>query len=110
MKYSLVHDLASEVASNPSGTLATQLKADPAKALKDLAAPPLDVQHDKWVYRMIVGGLISIVLGAMIGTCLLLWHSGTISVESLTAMGSAAVGGLVGILVPSPAQARTPQS
>jgi len=53
---------------------------------------------DPWIYRMIVGVLGLVMLAVVIG--------GLLSVkdmpQGILAIGSAAVGGLVGLLVPSP--------
>lgn len=88
--------------------LADQVRADPAATLQRVAEqvvrelpPPL--QSDPWIYRIVVLVLGLSVLSALIGAIYLSAQKLPIP-ETLTALGSAAVGALAGLLAPSPAQ------
>ncbi|WP_156330091.1 hypothetical protein [Bosea vaviloviae] len=54
------------------------------------------------VYRMVVGFLGSTVLMVALGTIALTWHGVGNMPDVLTALGSAAVGALAGLLAPTP--------
>lgn len=95
-KYQSVAELAAQVAGDT--TLQNQIKANPAAAIASLAAP---LQSDVWIYRMVVGALGLAVLAAIIGAIVLAAVKMTIP-DVLTALGSAAVGALAGLLAPSP--------
>jgi hypothetical protein len=95
--------------------LLDQVKADPQNTLEALAAqvttawPPPAFVTDVWVYRMVVVSLGVVCGCAVVGTIYLTatW-SGTAPVQipdALTALGSAAVGALAGLLAPSPGRA-----
>lgn len=60
---------------------------------------------DKWLYRMVVGVLGLTVVAALIGT-LALAMNGQSAPEVVVALGSAAIGGLAGLLAPSPINRR----
>lgn len=101
-KFSSVHDLARAVAESPD--LAQKISANPVQALTEVAVPPL--QSDKWIYRSVVWALGLAVLVALIGAILLTaWKVAEVP-QILTAIGSAAVGALAGLLAPSPATQR----
>lgn len=92
-------ELADLVANNPQ--LAQDVKDNPDK-LRELAQSPL--QTDKAVYRLVVIALGLAVLIAA-GGALWLGLRGSAAVpDALTAIGSAAVGALAGLLAPSPAR------
>jgi hypothetical protein len=57
---------------------------------------------DPWIYRMVVGVLGLVVLAVVIGGLLLQMQIGKDIPQGILAIGSAAAGGLVGLLVPSP--------
>ncbi len=57
---------------------------------------------DFWLFRMIIGALGLVALLAMIGA-IILAMSGKAIPDLLTALGSAAIGALAGLLAPSPA-------
>lgn len=59
-------------------------------------------QHDKWLYRMVVVVLGLTVVSSMVGT-IILAMAGQSTPEVVVALGSAAIGGLAGLLAPSPA-------
>ena len=96
-------ELVQRVAQNPN--LVAELKADPLPTLENLAnqvvrdLPPA-LQSDPWIYRIVVSILCMVVLVTMIGATLLGYDKITIP-ETLTAIGSAAVGALAGLLAPS---------
>jgi hypothetical protein len=92
-----VSELAVRVAQDP--VLADKLKTNPAETLAGIAAP---LQSDTWIYRMIVAALGLAVLIAIVGA-IILAIAGKPIPELLTALGSAAVGALAGLLAPSPA-------
>lgn len=62
-------------------------------------------QQDVWVYRMVVAALSLAVLASLIGA-IILAIEGRSTPELLVALGSAAVGGLAGLLAPSPLNRR----
>ncbi len=101
-RYTSVNDLAMAVAQTPS--LEEAIKANPAEAIANLAERPLDT--DVWIYRMVVGALGLTLLVALIGGIVLAATSKDASntLNLLTALGSAAVGALAGLLAPSPRQ------
>lgn len=90
-----VRELLDEVKRDPA--LEQEIKNDPAGALARLAAPIPDTK----VYRIVVTALGLAVLIALIGSIILVYKDKT-NLEVLTALGSAAVGALAGLLAPSP--------
>ena len=96
MKIHSVSELAVRAAQDPA--LQAQIKADPVTAIANVAAP---LQTDVWIYRMVVGALGLVVLIAIIGAIVLTFKGQTVP-DVLTALGSAAVGALAGLLAPSP--------
>jgi hypothetical protein len=103
-KFSLTSDLAAHVAQDVTAQQA--LKTDPVKALADLAAPPPPLQSDAWIYRLVVLALGLALLIALLGAIVLSFQGKGETPQILTALGSAAVGALAGLLAPSPASAR----
>ena len=86
------------------------LKSDPIPELEKLSAeakeavpppPPPAYLGDVWLYRIAVSVLGSLTLIAAIGSIILV-AAGRTTPEVLVALGSAAIGGLVGLFVPSP--------
>jgi len=57
--------------------------------------------HDIWLYRIVVAVLGLTVVASVIGA-IVLTLSGQSTPEVLVALGSAAIGGLAGLLAPSP--------
>jgi hypothetical protein len=90
-----VRDLAVRVSQDPQ--LATEISQDPAGTLARVAAP----LPDTTVYKIVVSALGLAVLIALIGAIILTLRDKT-NLEVLTAIGSAAVGALAGLLAPSP--------
>jgi hypothetical protein len=58
-------------------------------------------QHDKWLYRMVVLVLGLTLVSSILGT-IVLAMAGQSTPEVVVALGSAAIGGLAGLLAPSP--------
>jgi len=69
-----------------------------------MAAQPIQFTADPWIYRFVVGVLGLLVLIVVFGAVVL----GKDIPQGILALGSAAVGGLVGLLVPSPVAKSTP--
>ena len=90
-------ELAIRVARDPA--LQAQMQQDPVGTIASLAAP---LQSDVWIYRMVVGALGLAVLIAIIGAIILSMNGDGNIPDVLTALGSAAVGALAGLLAPSP--------
>ena len=59
------------------------------------------LQNDIWLYRLVVAVLGLTVVGSITGA-IVLALSGQSTPEVLVALGSAAIGGLAGLLAPSP--------
>lgn len=89
--------------------LSEQIKIDPAATLRTLAnqvvrdIPPVPLQSDAVIYRIVVSVLGAAVVVALVGAVVLSVMNLKIP-ETLTALGSAAVGALAGLLAPSPTQ------
>lgn len=88
-----------------------ELKKDPAAVLKRAKEQivrdyPRALESDKWIYRIVVLALSSIAIASVIGAIVLaaMAPSGTpINIpDVITALGSAAIGALAGLLAPSP--------
>ncbi len=88
--------LAEAVENDPA--LAARMRVDPAGTLREMARP---LQTDVWIYRAVVGALGSGVMFAMVGALILAFY-GKPTPEVVTALGSACVGALAGLLAPSP--------
>mgnify|MGYP001576238022 CR=1 FL=1 len=86
-----------------------EIKRDPVTALQNLAeavvrdTPPRPLESDVMVYRLVVGALGSVVVLSVLGVIVLAGLTRAVP-ETLTALGSAAIGCLGGILAPSPRQ------
>jgi hypothetical protein len=98
--------LAARIADNAA--LQDQVRADPAKAVGALAdeivrSLPPALQSDPWVYRMVVLFLGCAVIISLVGATVLVYSGGEKTPDILTAIGSAAVGALAGLLAPAPA-------
>ena len=92
-----------------SPDLIQELKSKPEETLKKLEhqvvnALPRALEQDKWVYRIVVGSLSLVVLVVVLGVIYLTAKAtaGTPNIpDVLTALGSAAIGALAGLLAPS---------
>lgn len=93
-------ELTAKVKANPE----VELPKLAEQVVRELPPPPLD--SDPWIYRIVVLALGSTVLIVVGGAVVLAaTHAGTSDLkipEVLTAIGSAAVGALAGLLAPSP--------
>jgi hypothetical protein len=93
-----LNDLAVKVAQDDR--LAEEIRQDPPGALARVAANSAPIPDTK-VYRIIVTALGLAVLIALVGAIILVYKDKT-NLEVITALGSAAVGALAGLLAPSP--------
>jgi hypothetical protein len=59
------------------------------------------LHNDIWLYRIVVAVLGLTVVGSVVGA-IVLTLSGESTPEVIVALGSAAIGGLAGLLAPSP--------
>jgi hypothetical protein len=92
-----------------SKELIEKVREDPAKELPKVAKQVVDEQKsalvtDRWIYRIVVislgGTILLVVLGAIL---LAVLNNQDVKIpEILTAIGSAAVGALAGLLAPAP--------
>jgi hypothetical protein len=97
-----IADFKSAMATDPN--LQTAFQNNPVEASKNIHESPLDT--DIWIYRIVVFALGATVLSIIIGV-LFLVGGGEIKDDKtvptiLTAIGSAAIGALSGLLAPSP--------
>lgn len=98
-----VGEFKKELVSNPE--LQQQFKDDPIKAAEQIEQKsPLET--DLWIYRIIVLSLGITILSIIIGVIVLI-GTGKIADDKgvptiLTAIGSAAIGALAGLLAPPP--------
>lgn len=90
---------------NTDTELQEEFKANPVAAINTFQQKnPLET--DRWIYRIVVLALGSTILAIIIGVIALM-GTGHIEVDGdvptiLTAIGSAAIGALAGLLAPSP--------
>ena len=98
MKVDSVRELAIMIAKDKS--LEEEIRKDPVKAITKITESPL--KTDKWIYRIVVSALGITVLLAVSGGIYLAAKEVTTTPEILVAIGSAAVGALAGLLVPTP--------
>ncbi|AKG19963.1 hypothetical protein [Calothrix sp. 336/3] len=61
------------------------------------------LQSDRWIYRIVVGAL-ALTLVSSVGGAVYLQAKGEEIPDILTALGSGALGGLAGLLAPTPAK------
>ena len=97
-----IADFKSSLASDADLKIA--IESDPISTLNKIQQSPLD--SDIWIYRIVVTALGTSILLIIIGVILLI-ASGKVSDDKsiptiLTALGSAAIGALAGLLAPSP--------
>jgi len=81
---------------DPKGTLERAAKT----ATKNLPTPAF--VSDTITYRMVVGALGIVAIGAVIGAIVLSTYPSPQIPDVLTALGAAAIGALAGLLAPSP--------
>ncbi len=79
--------------------LATRVvKENVVDTLKSMSAP---LETDVWIYRMVIAAVGLVLLAGVIGVIALSMEDKPIP-ETLVALVSAALGGLTGLLAPSP--------
>jgi predicted phage tail protein len=92
-----------------------EIQSRPAETLNRLAEQakkqvvPRVLEQDRLIYRIVVSSLGLVVLFVVVGVIGLSFKNsgGTVAIpDVLTALGSAAIGALAGILAPSPAASR----
>jgi len=98
MKVDSVRELVTMIVKDKS--LEEEIRKDPAKAIAKITESPLET--DKWIYRIVVSALGLTVLFAVSGGIYLAAKQVTATPQILTALGSAAVGALAGLLAPTP--------
>jgi hypothetical protein len=100
--FSNIADFQSAMKSDTS--LQEAFKNDPVEASKSLQDSPLT--NDAWIYRIVVLALGISIVAIIIGVLLLIDREEITNDKSvptiLTAIGSAAIGALSGLLAPSP--------
>ncbi len=87
--------------------LMAQLQANPqilARVAKEVIGELPPMPPDVWIYRMVVASLGLTVLVVVVGAIVLAVGGAKEVPAVLTAIGSAAVGALAGLLAPSPRQ------
>lgn len=101
--------LAKTIIETP-GVLA-EIQANPEITVKKLAEQAKEqvsaraLEQDPLIYRIVVSSLGLVTLLVVIGAIALAFNSAQDKIpDVLTALGSAAIGALAGILAPSPAQ------
>ncbi len=97
-----------ELISNP--TLQQQFKENPAGAIEQFQQKnPL--KTDVWIYRIIISSLSFVVVSIILGVLYLITIDKVSTDKNvptiLTAMGSAAIGALAGLLAPQPSKKPT---
>ena len=101
--------LVNRLTGDPSAI--EELKRDPVAVLKRAKEQivkdyPRALEGDKWIYRIVVLALSSIAIASVIGAIVLAAKAPTgtsVSIpDVITALGSAAIGALAGLLAPSP--------
>ncbi len=87
-----------------SPELQNEFKQDPVKAVQQFEQHALS--SDKWIYRLVVSSLGLIILLIIIGVIVLMFNDSIKDDKSVptifTAIGSAAIGALAGLLAPQP--------
>jgi len=95
-----VNEMISVIQQNPA--MRAQLMENPEETMGAIAAgSPL--QKDVTIYRIVVLTLGLTLMAGMLGALILGFYGKEIPAEA-TALGSAAVGALAGLLAPSPRQ------
>lgn len=107
--YDALRRFAERLSQDPD--LQKRMKDNPVQTVKDAAADarPTPLTSDVMIYRWVVIFLGFAVLVSLVGAIVLAWpfgpqHPIKDSPQILTAIGSAAVGALAGLLAPSPSQ------
>ncbi len=100
-------DQLAKIITETPGVL-EQIQTNPEETLKTLAEQakqqvPAYVT-DLWIYRIVVSSLGLVVLLVVLGAIMLAFKTDPKIPDVLTALGSAAIGALAGLLAPSPNQ------
>lgn len=74
------------------------VKENPAKAIRSVSSDP---KNDPWIYRIVVSALSLTILSCIAGAVYLEANSKKLP-EILIALGTGSLGGLAGLLAPSP--------
>ena len=86
--------------------LQNQFKEDPISAINQFDQLKHPISSDKWIYRIIVLGLSITIISIIIGVLILIGSNKINGDEGvptiLTAIGSAAIGAVAGLLAPAP--------
>lgn len=89
-----------------SSDLQSQFKQDPVSAVNQFEQQKHPISTDKWIYRIIVLGLSVTIISIIIGVLILVGSDKITGDEGvptiLTAIGSAAIGAVAGLLAPAP--------
>jgi uncharacterized integral membrane protein len=101
--FTSINEFKKELSQNTD--LQEKFKSDPVQAAKEIKERgPLDT--DVWIYRMVVFALGVTILVIIIGVVALISTNKITEDKNvptiLTAIGSAAIGALAGLLAPSP--------
>ena len=101
-----IADFKDKLASDPD--MQNAFRENPVEASKNLQDSPLT--NDKWIYRIVVIALGVSILSIIIGVLFFILNPNYKDDKSiptiLTALGSAAIGALAGLLAPSPKNAK----
>jgi hypothetical protein len=106
-------NLLVDIVLNTPGLL-DQVKVNPEETLRKLATettknlPPPPMVRESGIYYIVVSSLGFVAIAAMLGAIYLSTTSTTAQIpDVLTALGSAAIGALAGVLAPSPTRKTT---
>jgi hypothetical protein len=94
-----VQDLERQLKELPD--LTPDTKESLAQGVREVKDQLRAYEKDVWFYRIVVGTLGITILLIIIAITLLIFNEKK-GFDALTAIGSAAIGGLVGLLAPSP--------
>ena len=92
-------DLAELVRADPD--LQAEVRKDPVEALERLASP---LEHDLWIYRIVVGTLALSILAVIIASTVIVLTQDSDVPDVLVAIGTGAIGALAGLLAPVPSR------
>ena len=92
-------DLAELVRADPE--LQAEVKKDPVEVLERLSRP---LEHDLWIYRIVVGTLSFSILAVIIASTVIVLTQDADVPDVLVAIGTGAIGALAGLLAPVPSR------
>ena len=93
-----VADFVAKVNEDPN--FVEQVKENPAEAIRSVSYPH-PKETDPWIYRIVVGALSLTILSCIAGAVYLQANNKQMP-EILIALGTGSLGGLAGLLAPSP--------